>query len=213
MVFKLFRQKKRYYEDTNNEDTDEIDVSIYTPHKDEFRRSRELFITEYESKRPKPYRRFKIPTNIEYILLDFFNVFNSIDFENKYRIDFGLIPVKYFEFNTTGLFAISDQTKFESFINDVSSFIDSPDPDNDDSYNHNIRFIKSFRLLTTNRIIQFDELNNYVRLSLVDNIEIFTNKISPIENALNEYLQQLNVEFNLDRFNSILEVVNISEKD
>ncbi len=208
-----FRQKKRYYEDTNNEDTDEIDVSIYTPHKDEFRRSRELFITELRVRRESRIADLNIPTNIEYILLDFFNVFNSIDFENKYRIDFGLIPVKYFEFNTTGLFAISDQTKFESFINDVSSFIDSPDPDNDDSYNHNIRFIKSFRLLTTNRIIQFDELNNYVRLSLVDNIEIFTNKISPIENALNEYLQQLNVEFNLDRFNSILEVVNISEEE
>ncbi|MHB8853513.1 MAG: S8 family serine peptidase [Ignavibacteriaceae bacterium] len=207
------RQKSRFPGNTNNEDTDEIDVSIYTPHKDEFRRSRELFISELRVRRENRTAALNIPANVEYILLDFFNVFNSIDFENRYRRDFGIVPVKYFEYNTVGLFAISNQTLFESFLHDVNTFINSNNPDNDDTYNHNIRFIKSFKLLTTNRIIQYNRLTNYVRLSLVDNVELFTDKISPVESSLNEYLRQKNFEYNFDNFNNILEIVNIPEDE
>lgn len=179
------RQKPRYPGNTNNEDTDEIDVSIYTPHKDEFRRSRESFISDLRVRRANRIAALNIPANVEYILLDFFDVFNSTDFENRYREDFGIVPVKYFEYNTVGLFAISNQTLFESFLHDVNTFINSNNPDNDDSYNHNIRYIKSFKLLSTERIIQFNELTNYVRLSLVDNVELFSNIITPIELSLN----------------------------
>jgi|YelNatPaOPRAMG01_1025707.scaffolds.fasta_scaffold12873_3 hypothetical protein len=205
------RQRPRVPGNIKNEDPDEIDVSIYSPHKDEFRRSRELFISELRVRRENRIPALNIPANVEYILLDFFNVFNSIDFEKKYRNDFGIVPVKYFEYNTVGLFAISNQTLFESFLRDVYTFINSNNPDNDDSYNHNIRFIKSFKLLTTNRIIQYNRLTNYVRLSLVDNVELFTDKILPIESSLNEYLRQKNFDYNFDSFNNILEIVNIPE--
>ena len=207
------RQKQRFPGNTNNEDTDEIDVSIYTPHKDEFRRSRELFISELRARRSNRIAALNIPANVEYILLDFFNVFNSTDFETRYRRDFGIIPVKYFEYNTVGLFAISNQTLFDSFLHDVNTFINSADPDNDYSYNHNIRYIKSFKLLTTPNIIQYSQLKNYVRLSLVDNVELFTAIISPIETSLNEYLQQKDFEYNFDSFNNILEIVNIPEDE
>ncbi len=207
------RQKQRVPGNTNNEDTDEIDVSIYTPHKDEFRRAHAQFISDRRARRENRIRALDIPANVEYIILEFFNVFDSIKYENYYRNDFGIVPVKYFEYNTAGLFAISDQTLFEFFLRDVNTFINSTDPDNDATYNHNIRYIKSFKLLTTLKIIQYSELSNYVRLSLVDNVELFTDKISPIESSLNEYLQQKHFEYNFDRFNNILEIVNIPSEE
>ena len=207
------RQKSRYPGDTNTEDSDEIDVNVYNPQKDEYRRCRRIFLADQRTRRENRIESLNIPANIEYILLNFFDVFNSVDFENRYRTDFGLVPIKYFEYNTMGLFAISDNEKFESFLNDINTFINSTDPNNDTSYNHNIRYIKSFNLLSTEKIIKYRELNNYVRISLIDNAELFTSKINPIENSLEEYLNTKEIEFNFDRLNNILEVINISEDE
>ncbi len=207
------RQKKRFPGNTNNEENEVIDPDIYTPHKEEFRRSRDSFISDLRIRHDNRNPTLNIPANIEYILLTFFDAFNSLEFEERYWQNFGLIPIKYFEFNTKGLFAINNQSKFESFLTDVNTFINSPDPKNDTTYNHNIRFIKKFDLLSTERIIQYTVLRNYVRLSLIDNVEIFTNRISPIETALDEYLHQTGFNYNFDRNNNILEITDIPENE
>ena len=207
------RQKKRFPGNTNNKENEVIDPDIYTPHKEEFRRSRDSFISDLRIRHDNRNPTLNIPANIEYILLTFFDAFNSLEFEERYRQNFGLIPIKYFEFNTKGLFAINNQSKFESFLTDMNTFINSHDPKNDTTYNHNIRFIKKFDLLSTERIIQYTELKNYVRLSLIDNVEIFTNRINPIETALDEYLHQTGFNYNFDRNNNILEITDIPENE
>lgn len=204
------RLRRRSVGDTNKEESDESDPKDYTPQKSEYRRAKTLFISEQSSRRSNRNIEITVPSHIEYIFFEFFNAFNSRDFENRYREVFGLTPVKYIEYNTKGLFAIVNEEQFQTFLNDVETFINSTHPDEDDSYNHMIRFIKSFYFLSTERIIQFSDLHNFVQLSLVDNVEIFKSNIYPIELSLEEYLKEREINYIADFRNSHLELFNVS---
>jgi hypothetical protein len=203
--------KRRFVPDTNKEETDEFDPKSYTPQKEEYRRAKSLFQSEQKARRSKRNPELKVPTHIEYVLIEFFDAFNSLDFENKYRKTFGLSPVLYFEYNTKGLFAIIDDEQFKTFISDIEVFINSEHPDDDESYHHMIRFIKKFYFLTTQRMIDFVELQNYVQLSLVDNVEIFEKYILPLEASLEDYLKQRDIKYIADYGSNILELYNIPE--
>ena len=45
------RQKKRFPSNTNNEENEVIDPDVYTPHKEEFLRSRDSFISDLRVRR------------------------------------------------------------------------------------------------------------------------------------------------------------------
>lgn len=182
--------KKRFVPDTNKEDTDESNPKDYSPQKKDYKRLKASFFVDQNFRRAGRKPDLTVPSHVEYISFEFFDAFNSIDFENKYRNTFGLSPIKYYEYNTKGLFAVIDEEKFKTFINDVEKFVNSANPDDDESYHHMIRFIKNFHLLTTQRIIQSITLQNYIQLFLVDNVEIFGKNILPIEASLEEYLKQ-----------------------
>src|SRR5687767_3115057 len=64
-------------------------------------------------------RTLNIPDHIDYVLINFFPVFNnSEEFKTRTRFQnqFGLVPVSYSHFNQTVLLAISDELKFEYFL-------------------------------------------------------------------------------------------------
>lgn len=201
----IFKQKVRF--SGNQQQEEEEEEKYYQPMKDEFQRSINSFYKDQSDRNAKRNQALKIPEHIDYIEIEFFDYFNSSDFENKYRADFGLSPVKFSEFNTKVLFVIIDTKLFEVFVGELNKFI----TDSNGVYNPNIRFIKTFSFLTADRIIKYKELTSYVIIDIVDNAEIFQNYILPLEKQLENYLKENNIDYIFNSKDGKLELINVSE--
>jgi hypothetical protein len=202
----IFKQKVRFSGNQQQEEEEE-EEKYYQPMKDEFQRLINSFYKDQSDRNEKRNDALKIPQHIDYIEIEFFDYFNSIGFENKYRTDFGLSPVKFSEFNTKVLFVIIDTKLFEAFVGELNKFI----ANTNGSYNPNIRFIKTFSFLTADRIIKYNELTSYVIIDIVDNAEIFQDYILPLEKQLENYLNENSIEYIFNSKDGKLELINVNE--
>lgn len=150
----------------------------------------------------------RIPANIEYIKIVFHDIFNNSDFENRYRVNFGLSPIKYTEFNTVGIFAIVNNDRFNSFIQQLQNFIETRDH-NFSTYNPDIKFIKEFAFFSTDEIIKYDDFKQHIVINLVDNVELYQNTILPIEERLIQYLNEIGATFFTQDYK--VEIFNLPE--
>jgi hypothetical protein len=176
----------------------------YTPKREDFSRSIEQFYQEKAKRQTKRNVKLNVPAEIDLIKIVFHDVFNSSGFENKYSRNFGLSALRYTEFNTVGLFAITDTSKFNYFIKQLQLFIDS-----NPSANSDVLFIKEFIFYSSEQIIHYSSLQPYVVLDIADNVEIFQSFIDPIERRLLEYLKEKGIEFYSDE--NKIELLNVSE--
>lgn len=172
-------------------------------------------LAQYNLERTKRVRerdtRIVVPANIFYIKIEFFGWFDSKSFENYYRTNFGLSPVKHYRHNTQILFSIVDETRFGSFIDQINTFISTTDHANP-QYNTRLRYIKSFELLSTDGILsRYSPQSRSVTLCLVDNAEIFQDQIAPIESRLLQYLNDNGIRHRQELLNNTIEVYDISE--
>jgi hypothetical protein len=188
-----------------------IEEKDYTPKRDDFIRSRDTFFGERQQRIENRNQQLEIPAHVEYIQIRFHNSFDSSVFENRYRTNFGLSATSYTDFNTLGLFAITDSVLFNSFIEEINRFIATTNHYAEVTYNLDIKFIKEFSFYTSNKIIKYTLFKPHIIIDLVDNVEIFADYIYPIEQSLIQYLRQRGITFfeNLE-YNKI-ELLNIDE--
>lgn len=170
------------------------------------------FDKEIQLKRERKDSTLKIPNNIDHVLLTFQGQFVIKDFFNKYFNDFGLEAVNFYDFGKKGLFAISDQDKFQVFLNEVNKFIQSEFQNIPDvEYENFVLYIASFKLLQINEILKFrlDEYQGMVYLSLM---ELPLNE--PIKNKILKrlftFLEEKGIAYKLDEICERIELDNPS---
>jgi hypothetical protein len=166
-----YQQSSRYMGDPENPEEEKN----YTPMKETFRGCREAFISDRQSRILNRNQALNISEHLNYIEIHFFDAFNSGKFENFYRSRFGLAPVIYKNFNGIAIFAITDQLLFQFFMEQVNLFINYSGPLANPPFNKHILFIKEFYFLTTERIIEYPELNSYVILDLIKDPDLYRN--------------------------------------
>lgn len=147
------------------------------------------------------HKNLDLEIEIDYIEIEFYDVFNSKDFTIRYRTDFGLYPICFFKSNTTGVFAIVDKNLFNSFLKELEQIVE----DNlQDIFNNNVIFIKSFKYYNIGLLTRYLEEKSCYALELVENPELFQNFILPLEEQLIEYLDSNGLTYKRDiEFNRI----------
>ncbi len=141
----------------------------YETKKAVFRRCYDEYYIDIQKKYSE--RTLEIPTHIDYVKLDFHVIFNkdlSEEFSNRY----GLVPVKYEQFNKTVLLGIEDDDKFQLFLTHISTFYQRQIGDiqlNEESYL--LVLLDSFKLLSTQEIIRGFSNENVI-VELIDNTRL-----------------------------------------
>ncbi|MEO8761803.1 MAG: S8 family peptidase [Bacteroidia bacterium] len=204
-----FKQKTRFPGKTEEED--EKEEKNYTPMRDDFIRSRNNFITDKNLREERRNIQLNVPAKIDVVEIHFFDFFDSTSFEGKYRQYFGLSPIKYLEFNSVVLFAVIDTAAFANFLENIRLFTETVDHSGEVTYDTSIKFIKKFFFHGTDRIKQYIDFKEHIVLNLIDNPEIFTNLILPVETSLIQYLSQKNVNFYQDLANNRIEIIITDE--
>lgn len=184
----------------------------YDRMKDEFRTCISQFNADRAERIQNRSASITVP-HIDYIKLTFFSSFDSEKFVPRYRQNFGLVPIKFDLFNTQAIFAIENETNFQSFFSDLQSFLNADEHTGELSYNVDVRFIKKFTLLTNREIKSYDNYYDVALFNLVDSEEIFTTHILPIEKGLLAYLTQQNIRHEIIFDNRTIQTWGISETE
>lgn len=193
-------------------ENEEDEEKNYEPMKKTFTQCRDSFFADRETRINRRNHELNVPAHIEYIEIHFFNTFNSNKFENYYRTHFGVAPVVFKEFNSVGVFAIIDAGLFDHFIDQLELFITTDAHTVDPPYDKMIKFIKEFYFLSTERIIEFPDLRQYVILNIIKNPEIYQDYTNPIEQSLRNYLTSNEIEFYFDTDNDTFELIKVTKE-
>ena len=203
---KKYSQPTRYI--SSKSDEEETTPKNYIPMRDVFNSSLINFRRLKSERDNNRNRNLNIPATIDYIVIKFFNYFDSAHFENRYRTNFGLVPIRYEDFNTIGFFAVYEQSLFQNFLRDIQTFIDLEDPINSDDFNHDILFMQSFSFHSSSDIKQFQEPKELFIFNLFDSIDLFTSKFLPIVKSLESYLSERDINFSTDVPSNKIEIYN-----
>ena len=163
---------------------------------------------ERESKRNP---QLLVPAKIDYIVINFFDYFDSTKYEGQYREYFGLSPIRYDQFNTVGYFAINNEEKFQEFIKSITTFINANNPRDSQDYNRLIRYITKFSFHSSDDIKKYSEPKELYILELFESLELFS-KFSDIRNSLLTYCSQYNFELIQDISSNRIELINASHE-
>ena len=190
-----------------DEDEDEKTPN-YMPKVEDFKKSLKNISEQSQRRESERNQEIIVPQNIICVEFHFHNWFNAADFEIKYREDFGLSPIKYFDLNKKALFAVVDETLFNNFIKELNKFIECKDHSSP-NYNPNIKFIKEFKFHTTEDILsEFKSAEETVRLEIIDNIELDDFAIKSV-NSLKNYLEKKGVFFRENTNKREIEITKI----
>ncbi|MDD4069744.1 MAG: S8 family peptidase [Candidatus Izemoplasmatales bacterium] len=195
-----FRQKARFsgQEENEQDEVSTLDIQSLSDSIQSYRRGKK-YRTEHKN--------LNLDIQIDYIAIEFYDVFNSKDFTIKYRNDFGLYPVCFFKSNTIGVFAVVDQSLFRSFFNELEMIIMH---NAQNEFNNNIKFIKSFNYHDIGVLTRHLEEKSCYALELVENPELFQSLILPLEEQLIRYLNEKNIVFKRDIDFSRIELLNVT---
>jgi subtilisin family serine protease len=153
----------------------------------------------------------EVSKHIDYVKIYFHGVFNK-DLSSKYLNCYGLVPVKYEEFNHTVLFGISDESKLGKFKEHIETFANRKEGDselNEDSYL--LVHIDQFELLKSSEILK-GFINESAIIELIDNTELF-NSINAITTELITYLNEIkkadpNFVFSIESNHKYIDIKN-----
>ena len=164
------------------------------PAVESFRNSISSFNSEKKRREEEKNKNIAPPENIVCIEFEFHGFFNARDFEIRYRQDFGLSVIRYFDLNTKGIFGIVDEGLFDSFIKELEKFIICTNHE-EPNYNVNIRFIKHFTFHTTESILKnFNSASETIHLQIIDNIELSEIKSRGLK-IIESYLSQNEITY------------------
>ncbi|HBX51342.1 MAG: hypothetical protein A2275_08130 [Bacteroidetes bacterium RIFOXYA12_FULL_35_11] len=183
----------------------------YQHMKDTFRNCTANFNSDKNTRHQNRNNTLRLPQHIDYILINFFGPFDIEKFTNRYKQNFGLVPVKFELFNSLGLFAIDNDNLFNNFFRELQTFQRTNDHTGNLPYNVDIRYIKDFRLLSDSNIISYRQLYDSAFLNLVDVTELFHDRIHPIEESLKTYLHRNNITFIHNQENKTIQIWGASQ--
>ncbi len=205
------KQKTRSPGKQQDKEEDDEDPIDYTLKQESFETSRLNFRRDRQTRVASRNPALNIPAYQEYVLMEFHSTFDSSVFAARYRNNFGLSIVSLSDLNSQAIFAIVDQARFQRFENEINIFINDVDPATQDNYHPDIKFIKVYHFLSSEKILKFEELKPHVILNVVDNVEIFQRVIRPVEESLLAYLNANNLEFYYDFQVGKIEVMYLSQ--
>lgn len=204
-----FRQRSRFPAQKEDEKEEEVKTKDYSFMQNSFASSLSSFNRKRKEKASQRNSELNIPARIDYIVINFFDFFDSKKYELAYKNNFGLIPVSYDRFNTVGCFVIENEELFQSFISDIQSFINSKNISDETNISKLIFYIKSFLFLSKDEILQTQNEDGYYSLRLFDSLYLY-NSFSDIRKSLLEYCQQFKILHVIDYSNNRIELFNIS---
>ncbi len=156
-------------------------------------------------------RTIELPVHIDYIDIRFQSQFDLRTFSKQFLSVFGLDAVKLTEFNRRVLFSIVDFDKFNFLFEQIKSFISFSKGNTEIKFDNRVTYIDDFSFLSSKAIKQYKQLNNVVRLSLLEGLYNF-NFTSQIENNLDAFLLQQQITYTFDKQNNSIELQNVSEE-
>jgi len=184
----------------------------YLPMVDTFRGSLAQLNAELTTRRLERNEALRVPAHIDYIQIRFQDQFNITEFYQIWYNDFGLLGVNFSQFNREVLFAVLDQGKFASFLQDVQNFILKESGVNDQvEYRGKVKFIRDFKLLTTQNILDYQDRVQLMNFKLIE-FPTDSDDFSTIYNRLKKYLAENDYEYRLIEETSMLEVFGVSQE-
>lgn len=204
--------RKRKVGGNDNDEEDEIisRPKDYSFMQESFAYSLRNFSVKRSERESKRNPQLNVPAKIDYIVLNFFDYFDSSKYENNYREYFGLSPIRYDEFNTVGYFAINNEEKFQDLIKSITAFIDSDNPKDSQDYNRLIRYITRFSFHSSDDIKKYSEPKELYVLELFESLEL-SSKFNDISNALLTYCSQNKFELIQDVSSNRIELINVPQ--
>ena len=199
-----FRQNTRYSDKEDEQKEEKINI-------DALKNSIFLYTQGKSIRDSNRNKDLNISLFIDYIEIEFYDTFNSKGFSLKYRNDFGIYPVAFYQFNTIGLFAVIDRTLFTKFFAELNRIITSKNIEKED-YNPNIRFIKSFRYHDVGIHTKKIEKKLHYILELIDNPELFQDTIVPLEKQLDSYFTQREIKYARMTNPNRIELLDVSQE-
>lgn len=185
-------------------------ISTYDRLTRQFQTSINNFNRDKRQREQNRNQELQVPAHIDCILIEFYDYFDTANFENRYIGDFGLSPISYYNYNKNVLFAIADVERFDFFIEELRKFIATRDHSGEVTYNRNIKYISKFEFLSTARIIQYQQLQPLVTLKLIDNADLYANVIRPITENLTGYLDSRQINYSRNTLNNTIELIGAS---
>lgn len=186
------------------------DEKNYEPMKAVLRRSIANYYSEKDIRDGKRSENLRLPVKIDFIEIQFFDTFSS-DFEGRYYSNFGLSIINLSKYNKQVIFAVVSEERFESFINELRKFLVSKDPLSDNTYNHDIRFIQSFKFYSSSERLQSEAFESMVTIELMENAEIFE-KFLIIRDRLISYLRDKNITPEINQYSNTIEISGHSQE-
>lgn len=192
-----------YEEEATNMDPTNLDLEAKVPI---IRESLDHFNNKRRNKNSKRNQQiFKVKYELLYLIVEFRDFFYAD--ENYFRENYGLIPIKYENFNKKILFHIEKQSKFGLLQGELNLFIQNFSRVKKGHFAFNfISNIIRFDLLSPEEVI-----NNFnpelVILQLVNTIEIDS---SNIVEELKQYLTNKSINYEYNPFLETLEIYKIN---
>ncbi len=169
-------------------------------------------IVKYESDYEERVERrtVTVENHFDSIEINFFAGFDEVKFKAYYIDNFGLELLRLSHFNRRGLFAIEDEEKFASFFEQLNIFISNQENDKNKSFDAKIKFIKNFKLYSTEE--RLGNINSYdvVHLSFMGvGSFIEDDIIAPQKDRFALFLDENEIEYVFDE--QFGEIYNINE--
>ncbi|MEX2595989.1 MAG: S8 family peptidase [Salibacteraceae bacterium] len=184
----------------------------YLPMVDTFRGSLARLNTDLTNRRQERNEALQIPAHIDYIQIRFQDQFNIKDYYQFYYNEFGLEGVNFSHFNREVLFAVVDQDKFATFLQDIQNFILKESGENEQAeYRGKVKFIRDFKLLTTKDILDYQDRVQLMNFKLIE-FPAGSEDVSTIYNRLQQYLTENEYEYRLIEDTGVLEVFGASQE-
>lgn len=183
----------------------------YMPMAETFRTSLIRLENDVQTRRVERNDALALPAHIEYIQIQFQDQFDIAKYYQSWYNEFGLAGVNFSHFNRVGLFAVTDRDRFKTFLEDINNFVLKESGENENvRYRGKIRFIRDFKLLTTQGILNYQEECQLMNFKLID-FPAGSHEAGMIFRHLQEYLTDRGYEFRLSDKTSLLEVFDAPE--
>ncbi|MDW3645517.1 MAG: S8 family peptidase [Bacteroidia bacterium] len=168
--------------------------------------------SEIQRRRSERNLLLQVPSHINYVKISFVGQFNIEKYYSGWINDFGLLGVNFSKFNKEGLFAVADEERLHNFLENINNFIIKESGVNTSiEYNRKILYVDEFELLTTEDIINYQEVGSLMNFQLV-NYPIESPEGNLILNHLYGFLESNQIIYSLNSDSNVLEIERASSE-